>query len=110
VEEAQPGAVMTSYNMVNGVYTPNSADLCIKALRCEWGYEGLVMSDWNAVDQCSYSAAINAGNDLIMPGNATVRKALTAALKSGELDSSALRRSAARVLRLVFDAATSEDF
>ena len=108
VEEAKPGAVMTSYNMVNGVYTPNSHDLCTKTLRCEWGYEGLVMSDWNAVDQCSYPAAINAGNDLIMPGNASVRKALTAALKSGELDVAALHRSAARVLSLVFRATTSE--
>ncbi len=110
VEEAKPGAVMSSYNMVNDVYTPNSFDLCTKVLRNEWGFEGVVMSDWNAVDQCSYPAAIHSGNDLIMPGTAAVRKALKAAYKRGELDSADLRRSALRVLNLIFASHTSEGF
>lgn len=110
MEEAKPGTVMTSYNMVNGVYTPNSYDLCSKVLRNEWGFEGVIMSDWNSTDKCSHVAAINAGNDLIMPGNAPVRKALEAAYKSGELDKKQLRRSAARILRLILSAATSEGF
>ena len=110
VQEGRPWTVMTSYNMLNGVYTPNSRDLCTRVLRCEWGFEGLVMSDWNATEQCSHAAAVNAGNDLIMPGNQGVRKALQKALKTGELDRNALRRSAARVLELVFKAATSKDF
>ena len=110
VEEAKPGAVMSSYNMVNGVYTPNSYDFCTKVLRNEWGFEGVVMSDWNAVDQCSYPAAIHAGNDLIMPGTAAVRKALKTAYKRGELDRADLRRSALRVLNLIFSSHTSEDF
>ena len=110
MEEAKPGTVMTSYNMVNGVYTPNSYDLCSKVLRNEWGFDGVIMSDWNSTDKCSHVAAINVGNDLIMPGNAPVRKALEAAYKSGELDKKQLRRSAARILRLILSAATSEGF
>lgn len=110
VKEAHPWTVMTSYNKVNDVYTANSHDLCVKALRCEWGFEGLVMSDWNATDQCSHAAAICAGNDLIMPGNKWVRKNLIQALKTGELKLDALRSSAARVLKLIFDSAVAEGF
>lgn len=110
VKEGNPGTVMSSYNMVNGVYTPNSYDLCTRVLRNEWGFEGLVMSDWNSTDKCSHSAAINAGNDLLMPGNKWVRKALLEALKNGELDTAALRRSAGRVLKLIFDSAVADEF
>lgn len=110
IEEGNPWTVMTSYNMVNGAYTSNSHDLCTKVLRNEWGFEGVVMSDWNATDQCSHAAAINAGNDLIMPGNKLVRKTLVKALKKGELSRDALRTSAARILRLIFDSAVVSDF
>ncbi|MBE5951541.1 MAG: hypothetical protein E7260_08100 [Lachnospiraceae bacterium] len=110
IAEAKPGTIMTSYNMVNGTYTPNSYDLCTKVLRNEWGFEGVIMSDWNSTDKCSHEAAINAGNDLIMPGNASVRRALKSAYKSGTLDKKQLRRSAARILRLILNAATSEGF
>ena len=110
IEEGKPETVMTSYNMVNGVYTPNSHDLCTGVLRCEWGFEGLVMSDWNSTDKCSHAEAINAGNDLIMPGSGAVSKALSGALKNGTLDRKALRRSAARVLSLIEKAHTTEEF
>ena len=110
VTEGKPWTVMSSYNMVNGVYTPNSGGLCTEVLRREWDFTGLVMSDWNATDQCSHAAAINAGNDLIMPGNKGVRKALLESLKKGELDRDALNRSAARVLKLVFQSRTAEGF
>lgn len=110
VREGKPWTVMTSYNKVNGVYTPNSYDLCTRVLRGEWGFEGLVMSDWNATDQCSHAAAIRAGNDLMMPGNAGVYQALKAAVKSGELTREQLRASAARVLKVVFDSSVSEGF
>ena len=110
VTEGRPWTVMSSYNMVNGVYTPNSGGLCTEVLRREWGFAGLVMSDWNATGQCSHAAAVNAGNDLIMPGNKGVRKALLEALKKGELDRAALDRSAARVLKLVFQSRTAEGF
>lgn len=110
VTEGRPWTVMSSYNRVNGGYVVNSRELCSRVLRDEWGFDGLVMSDWNATEQCSHAAAVNAGNDLIMPGNKGVRKALLKALKSGELSRDALDRSAARVLRLVFGSAAAEGF
>lgn len=102
VTEGRPWTVMTSYNRVNGGYVCNSRELCSRVLRGEWGFEGLVMSDWNAVDQCSYSEAVNAGNDLIMPGTSSVVKALRKEFNAGKLDRSALDRSAGRVLEMIF--------
>ena len=110
VEEGHPQALMTSYNMVNGTYTPNSPDLIENFLRSEWGYQGLVMSDWNSTDKCSHVAAINAGNDLLMPGNDSVYQALVAGLEDGNLDRDALKRSAKRILRLIFDSNVVEGF
>lgn len=110
VSEAQPWTIMSSYNMVNDIYTPNSRDLCTDVLRGEWGFEGLVMSDWNSTDKCSHAAAINAGNDLIMPGNKSVRKALTEALENGRLDKNKLTLSVQRVLSLTYNSKIAEDF
>lgn len=101
VETATPKALMTSYNMVNGTYVANSCDLCTGVLRTEWGYSGVVMTDWNAADQCSYEEAVNAGNDIIMPGNNTVRKALLDGLHSGRLQRSCVMRSVGRVLNMI---------
>jgi len=110
VEEGKPWTIMSSYNKVNDTYVVNDPMLLTGVLRDEWGYEGLVMSDWNAVDQCSYPESINAGNDLVMPGVAPIRKALSKALKDGTLDRCALEISAGRVLTLVFGSATTEGF
>lgn len=110
IQEGKPWTLMTSYNKVNDVYTPNSYDLVTKVLRNEWDFEGLVMSDWNSTDKCSHAKAISVGNDLIMPGNKSVRKALKSALKSGELKRGELLDSAARVLKLIFDSAVVEGF
>ena len=110
VTEGKPWTVMSSYNRVNGKYVCNSYDFCTRVLRQEWGFEGLVMSDWNATEQCSYSEAINAGNDLIMPGTASVARKLEAELKEGKLDRKALNVSAGRVLELIFKSDTCKNF
>lgn len=110
VAEGRPWCVMSSYNRVNGRYVCNARELCTDVLRREWGFQGVVMSDWNATDQCSPAEAVNAGNDLIMPGNARVRKALRRALKAGTLRTDALNTSAGRVLEMVFQSATCKDF
>ena len=101
---------MSSYNRVNGKYVCNSFDFCTRVLRQEWGFEDLVMSDWNATEQCSYAEAINAGNDLIMPGTAAVAKRLRSDLKAGKLDKDALNLSAGRVLELIFKSDTCKEF
>lgn len=110
VTEGKPWTVMSSYNRVNGKYVCNSFDFCTRVLRQEWGFDGLVMSDWNATEQCSYADAINAGNDLIMPGTAVVSKKLRQGLKDGKLSRDALNLSAGRVLELVFKSDTCKEF
>ena len=110
VTEGKPWTVMSSYNRVNGRYVCNSFDLCTRVLRQEWGFQGLVMSDWNATEQCSCAEAINAGNDLVMPGTPAVTKKLLAALKEGKLRRDALDLSAGRVLELIFRSDTCKEF
>ena len=110
IGEGKPWTVMSSYNRVNGRYVCNDPELLTRILRDEWGFDGLVMSDWNATNSCSHVAAINAGNDLIMPGNKAVEKALAAALRTGELNREALDRSSARVLEMIFKCDACRDF
>ena len=72
VKESGPAAVMSSYNLINGVHAANSKALCTTVLREEWGFDGVVMSDWNTT--CPADGSVSwmcaaAGNDIIMPGN-----------------------------------------
>lgn len=66
VKAAEPMAIMSSYNKLNGTYTMNEYDLLEDITRGEWGYDGLVMTDW--FDAGSDAVAMHAGNDMIMPG------------------------------------------
>src|SRR5699024_12780455 len=86
---------------VNGVYANNSYDLLTKVLRNEWGFDGVVMTDWFATGKNvgSHSDAIEAGNDLIMPGGKGVVRELKKKLKTGEHDRTSLTRCAANVIR-----------
>lgn len=110
VTESNPWTIMTSYNKVNDVYTPNSYDLCTEVLRNEWGFDGVVMSDWNSTDQCSHSKAIMVGNDMIMPGNKWVAKAVKQDYDNGKLPESTLNTSIKRILNMIFNSATTEGF
>ncbi len=71
VKHSQPMAIMTSYNLINGVHTANSHDLITKVARDEWGFAGFVMTDWTTTGDGGSSAVecMKAGNDLIMPGD-----------------------------------------
>lgn len=103
IRESAPKTVMASYNKINGVYNTNNYDLLVKVLRNEWGFEGLVMSDWNAVDvdRGDPCIAMKAQCDLLMPGKPVWAKILAEGLQSGTVTRSDLQRSAARVLGLV---------
>jgi beta-glucosidase len=103
VKKARPMTVMSSYNRLNRVYTANRGDLLNDILRCEWGFDGLVMTDWGSTNDkaADPTACAVAGNDLIMPGNPYDREQLKKALDEGRLDMTAVRTAAARVLRLV---------
>ncbi|GAA1629844.1 glycoside hydrolase family 3 C-terminal domain-containing protein [Actinoplanes couchii] len=100
VTRAQPWTVMCAYNKINGVYASEHHWLLTEVLRGEWGFEGLVVSDWGAV--VDRVAAIAAGLDLTMPGPDPVGdRALVTAVEAGRLDPAALRRSAELVQKLV---------
>ena len=100
VEDEQPWTVMCSYNRINGVYASEDPWLLTEVLREEWGFEGLVMSDWGASNV--RTEGIKAGMDLEMPSsNGLTDRQLVAAVKSGELDEADLDRSAERVLNLI---------
>lgn len=100
LREGGARSVMSSYNRVNGEYVNNSYDLLVKVLRQEWGFDGLVMTDWFATgkDLGSHSKAIQVGNDLLMPGGKAAVRELERKVKTGELEEKALRRCGARVL------------
>ena len=100
VTQARPWTVMCAYNRVNGVYASENRWLLIELLRDEWGFDGLVVSDWGAVHD--RVAALAAGLDLEMPPNLGVSDAaIVAAVRSGELDESVLDLAVERVLQLV---------
>lgn len=100
VEDAQPWTVMCSYNRINGVYASEDPWLLTQVLRDEWGFEGLVVSDWGAVNERVPGLA--AGMDLEMPSSNGVTDAqIVAAVRDGSLDESVLDTAAGRVLDLV---------
>lgn len=104
VEEGNPLTVMSSYNKINGVYSPNNRDLLVDVLRGEWNYKGMVMTDWSSCGEGKADTvkAIAAENDLVMPGTDVETQQIVEAIENGELTVEQLRRSAKRVLELVY--------
>ena len=68
VKSAQPMAIMSSYNKVNGTYACENFDLLTSVPRGEWGFDGMVMTDWGAGNRAGVDTMMHAGNDLVMPG------------------------------------------
>jgi beta-glucosidase len=99
VKESKPWTVMSSYNYVNGVYTSESYDLLTTILRSEWGYGGLVMTDWFGGK--SASAQVHAGNDLLMPGFDKQYNAIIEAVKNGTLAEKDVDVCVTRILELI---------
>lgn len=105
VKDAAPSTVMCSYNRINGVYASENRWLLTDVLREEWGFDGLVVSDWGAVNE--RAAGVRAGLDLEMPGTETVGPdAVVAAVRNGSLDEAALDAAVRSVLNLVAEHAT----
>ena len=99
VEESDPWTVMSSYNLLNGTYTSEREDLQTTILRDEWGYPGMVMTDWFGGKDAP--AQIHAGNDMLQPGYQKQYDQIIAALEDGSLAMEDVDRDVRRVLELI---------
>ena len=99
VKESDPWTVMSSYNKINGTYTSQSRDLITTVLRDEWGFKGLVMTDWYGGDDGAKQIA--AGNDMLQPGTTLQYEQIMAALQAGTLTEAELDVCVRRCLELV---------
>ena len=99
VEESDPWTVMSSYNLINGIYTSEDPQLQTIILRDEWGYPGMVMTDWFGGKDAP--AQIRAGNDMLQPGYQKQYDQIMAALEDGTLDMADVDRDVKRVLQLI---------
>lgn len=100
VKEAKPWTVMNSYNKINGVYSSQNEWLQEKVLRNEWGFDGLIVTDWGAsVDRVT---GLECGTDLEMPSSGTLNtKKIIAAVKNGTLDERVLDKAVGNVIELI---------
>ncbi len=101
VREGHPRAIMTAYNKINGSYSANNNELCTNILRGEWGFDGIIMTDWLSTgeNRADEAKAIEAGVDLIMPGGKKTIAALNSQYQAGKLFHDAIRCACIRVLR-----------
>lgn len=99
VREGKPWTVMSSYNKINGVFTQQSYDLLTKILRDDWGFDGIVMTDWGTKE--GTVAAVKAGNDLMEPGAPIETSRIIEAVKNGTLDIADLDRNVRRMLEYI---------
>ena len=112
VRQGGAKGIMTSYNRINGVYAPNSHDLCTKVLRNEWGFRGVVMTDWFSTNkgQGDNALAMAAGNDLIMPGGGSFKKEILKGVKSGRISEEDVRRCCGNVVLAVMNSAIQREY
>lgn len=99
VRRAQPWTIMSSYNKINGVLASENEWLLEDVLRKEWGYEGIVMTDWWAEENGARQQA--AGNDLLMPGTQHQYDEVLEGLQNGSLTMEQLNRNVERILNLI---------
>jgi beta-glucosidase len=99
VKESQPWTVMSSYNKINGTYTSESNDLITKILRNDWGFKGYVMTDWGGGSDVA--AQMNAGNDMIQPGQSKQFQDLVTAVKNGKVAQKVIDQNVSRILTIM---------
>ena len=99
IKKAKPWTVMSSYNKLDGKYTQQSEDLLTKVLRDDWGYQGIVMTDWGS--KAATADATAAGNDLMEPGNDTEIQRIVDAVRNGTLSQADLDRNVRNMLNYI---------
>ena len=99
VREAQPWTVMSSYNKLNGEYTQQSHGLLTSVLRDEWGFDGIVMTDWG--NKAGTVKAVKAGNDLMEPGSDQEIQRIVEGVKSGEISQEEIDRNVRNMLNYI---------
>ena len=106
VRQSQPMSIMTSYNLINGVHAANNYDLCTETARNEWGFKGMIMTDWTTTehgDNCTASGCMRAGNDLVMPGCFGDHDNMHRELAAGTLDMEDLKACIARLVSVIWN-------
>lgn len=104
VKTSNPIAMMSSYNLINGIHAANNKDLCTVVARNEWGFQGVIMSDWNTTvpeDGSIPWKCAEAGNDIIMPGNEQDHKNIYKAYQTKKLSEETIRKSAGRMIAMI---------
>ena len=102
VRESDPWTVMASYNQVNGEYSMGNHDLLTKILRDDWGYKGIVMTDWIGIREgLETISEVHAGNDLMEPGQPAQVEEIIKGVKEGKLDIADVDRNVRRMLEYI---------
>lgn len=114
IRDAQPMAMMTSYNLINGVHAANNYDICTKAARDEWGFAGAIMTDWttttdSTAGECTAAGCMKAGNDMVMPGDLRDHASIRQALEDGSLDIRELKRCVYHTVKIILQSNQYED-
>ena len=99
VKESDPWTIMTSYNKINGTYTSEEKDLVETVLREDWGYKGVVMTDWYGGKDAV--AQMKAGNDMLQPGRPSQYHEIIDGVNNGSLDQADLDRNVKRILEYI---------
>ena len=101
VKEGKTKSIMSSYNLINGVYANENAHLLVDILRKEWGFNGLVVTDWGGNNDSVLS--LKCGNQLEMPGNPDRPEEVIKAIEAGELDEAVLDDNVDELLDIIFN-------
>src|SRR5574344_1830532 len=102
VRESDPWTLMSSYNKINGVYAQGNYDLLTKVLRDDWGFKGIVMTDWIGLrSDLPVADEVHAGNDLLMPGYPAQAKIMVEDIKSGKISMDDVNRNVKRMLEYI---------